>query len=310
MMGLLYTFNEAVSESENVSFDFAEDMLTEAGTAEGVKVGSTLPKENGTVGELFSLTAEFDGDGTPYAAGLYRRATQTSEFVDWVNISQTATVTKGSIDTAIGAASAADGSYYGKNGIFSVPPNDNTTYQLTEDLTEGSETIGNLQLKETGNNTALSNIPLGANQITATEGDNGSALVQLARNNEVLTVPNHSMRVNMAHEFHGAVTASENPEYMEWASPSGAGGALELNTQGLISRFEDTYRKNEIETWVENDIPVNSKQAIQYYEVQGRPNRDETAAAGALSSEDIEFSQFEVDSRFTEKNRICFRLSI
>ena len=293
--GLLYTFNEAVSESENVSFDFAEDMLTEAGTAEGVKVGSALPKENGTTGELFSLTAEFDGDGTPYPAGLYRRATETSEFADWVNISQTATVTKGSVDTAIGAASAADGSYYGKNGIFSVPPNDNTTYQLTEDLTEGSDDLGNLQLKATGDNTALSNIPLGANQITATEGDNGSALVQLARNNEVLTVPNHSMRVNMAHEFHGAVTASENPEYMEWASPSGAGGALELNTQGLISRFEDTYRKNEIETWVENDIPVNSKQAIQYYEVQGRPNRDETAAAGALSSEDIEFSQFEVD---------------
>ena len=293
--GLLYTFNEAVSESENVSFDFAEDMLTEAGTAEGVKVGSTLPKENGTVGELFSLTAEFDGDGTSYPAGLYRRATQTSEFVDWVNISQTATVTKGSVDTAIGAASAADGSYYGKNGIFSVPPNDNTTYQLTEDLTDGSNTIGNLQLKETGNNTALSNIPLGANQITATQGDNGSAIVQLARNNEVFTNPVHQVRVNMAHELHGAVTASENPEYMEWASPAEAGGSLELNTQGLISRFEDTYRKNEIETWVENDIPVNSKQAIQYYEVQGRPNRDETAAAGALSSEDIEFSQFEVD---------------
>ena len=166
--GMLYTFNEAVSESENVSFDFAEDMLTEAGTAEGVKVGSALPKENGTVGELFSLTAEFDGDGTPYPAGLYRRATQASEFTDWVNISQVASVTKTSVDVALGTGAALDTNFYRGDGEWAPTPNDNTTYQLTEDLTEGSTTLGNLQLKATGDNTALSNIPLGANQITAT----------------------------------------------------------------------------------------------------------------------------------------------
>ena len=282
----LYTFNVG---TDSAPATFPMEMVTEAGTVPGVSVGEELPTttiadDDAIPGELFSLTTNAGGR----LAGLYRRVADSGNQAAWENV-----VDKFHIDTALQTGSADVGTFYSQSGQFATPVD--TTYTFAEDKTEGSDTISNLQVFVDGSTTSTTDIQLGANQITATAGSNGSALVELARNNEVFTNPNHSMRVNMAHEFHGAVTASENPEYMEWASPSGAGGALELNTQGLISRFEDTYRKGEIESWVENDIPVDSKQAIQYYEVQGRPNRDETAVVGALSSEDIEFSQFEVD---------------
>ena len=282
----LYTFNVG---TDSAPATFPMEMVTEAGTAPGVSVGALLPTttiadDDAPLGELFSLTENAGGR----LAGLYRRIADSGNQAAWENV-----VDKFHVDTALQTGAAAVGTFYSQSGAFATPVD--TTYTFAEDKTAESATISDLQVFVDGASTATTSIPLGANQITAAAGNNGSALIQLARNNEVLTNPNHEVRVNMAHELHGAVTASDNPVYMEWASPAEAGGALELNTQGLISRFEDTYRKGEIESWVENDIPVDSKQAIQYYEVQGRPNRDETAVAGALSSEDVEFSQFEVD---------------
>ena len=290
--------------------------LSISGLEDGsVETSSSFTTDDGTVGELLFYT------GTD-APGLYRRAANTGNEDDWILIANidseigvvgTSATLPNTVGRPVGELfhkTGTDAGIYRRiantntasdNWVLIADLDTDTTYTLTEDanefLSDGTTANPNyqtLELRDDDSN-IISNIPLGANQITATAGENGSALVELARDNGFLTNPVHEMRVNMAHEFHGAVTASTNPEYMEWASPPSAGGALELNTQGLITRFDDTYRKREIENWVEHDIPVSSKQAIQYYEVQGRPNRDENAPAGALSSEIIEFSEFEVD---------------
>ena len=278
----LYTFNEQVDLAPAT---FPMEMVTDAGTIIGA--GPTLPTTNITndeavLGELFSLTAPDNGR----IAGVYRRIADDSGVAAWETIAD-----KALVDTALGTGSPSNavGSFYATTGNWVVPPD--TTYTFAEDKTEGSGTISNLQVFVDGSTTSTTDIQLGATQATFIPGvtDEQGIFLSLVRNGESIS--------GGTAEFVNTTTVHGDPDvqeslYLDWEVINGRAA---LNSAGLDARFEDTYRKNEIETWVENDIPVNSKQAIQYYEVQGRPNRDETAAPGALSSEDIEFSQFEVD---------------
>ena len=278
----LYTFNEGVDSAPST---FPMEMVTEAGTVPGVSVGALLPTttiadDDAPLGELFSLTENAGGR----LAGLYRRIADSGNAAQWENV-----VDKFNIDTALQTGSASVGTFYSQTGAFATPPD--TTYTFAEDKTEGSDTISNLQVFVDGATTSTTDIQLGATQATFIPGvtDEQGIFLSLVRNGESIS--------GGTAEFVNTTTVHGDPDvqeslYLDWEVINGRAA---LNSAGLDARFEDTYRKNEIETWVENDIPVNSKQAIQYYEVQGRPNRDETATAGALSSEDIEFSQFEVD---------------
>ena len=278
----LYTFNEGVDSAPST---FPMEMVTEAGTVPGVSVGALLPTttiadDDAPLGELFSLTENAGGR----LAGLYRRIADSGNQAAWENV-----VDKFHVDTALQTGSAAVGTFYSQSGAFATPPD--TTYTFAEDKTEGSDTISNLQVFVDGATTSTTDIQLGATQATFIPGvtDEQGIFLSLVRNGESIS--------GGTAEFVNTTTVHGDPDvqeslYLDWEVINGRAA---LNSAGLDARFEDTYRKNEIETWVENDIPVNSKQAIQYYEVQGRPNRDESAAPGALSSEDIEFSQFEVD---------------
>ena len=278
----LYTFNVGTDSAPST---FPMEMVTEAGTVPGVSVGEELPTttiadDDAPLGELFSLTENAGGR----LAGLYRRIADSGNQAAWENV-----VDKFHIDTALQTGSADVGTFYSQTGQFATPVD--TTYTFAEDKTAGSDTISNLQVFVDGSTTSTTDIQLGATQATFIPGvtDEQGIFLSLVRNGESIS--------GGTAEFVNTTTVHGDPDvqeslYLDWEVINGRAA---LNSAGLDARFEDTYRKGEIESWVENDIPVDSKQAIQYYEVQGRPNRDETAVVGALSSEDIEFSQFEVD---------------
>ena len=283
----LYTFNVGTDSAPST---FPMEMVTEAGTVPGISVGALLPTttiadDDAPLGELFSLTENAGGR----LAGLYRRVADADNAAAWENV-----VDKFHIDTALQTGSADVGTYYGQDGTFSPPPN--TTYVLGEDTDEfesdGTTKNANFNhIELTGSDSAVTRVPLGARQATFIPGSTDEQGIFLSLTRNGVGLPSGAAEFVNTVTRHGEMHVEESP-YIDWEV---AGGRGALNSTGLHDRFDDTYRKNEIETWVENDIPVNSKQAIQYYEVQGRPNRDEAAAPGALSSEDIEFSQFEVD---------------
>ena len=172
------------------------------------------------------------------------------------------------------------------NGTVKWANDENTTYTVTENTD-----TNNLEVKIDGSSTANNTIPLGARQATFIPGstDEQGIFLSLTRNGEGL--PSGSA------EFVNTVTRNdemhvEESPYIDWEV---AGGRGALNSTGLHDRFDDTYRKAEIESWVEHDIPVTSKPAIQYYEVLGTPNFDSSAPVGTTDAERVEFSEFKVD---------------
>ena len=239
-----------------------------ASTGEIKAATTTLPElTSGTIGELFYLST---GDSsTP--AGLYRRHANVGEVGDWTLIAQ--------LDT---------------DTTFSISENQDPMLDANGDVTNPH--FQHLEL--TGSDSSVSRVHLGATQITAIQGTTAAqgAFIVLARDNQAFTNATHIIgaSLEMVHiiDQHG-VPVEHDSEFLDWGVLEG--GMLGLNSTGLSARFDDTYRKAEVQNWVEHSIPVISKPAIQYYEVLGNPNFDAAAPVGTVDAEKVEFSEFAVD---------------
>ena len=281
----LYTFNEQVDTAPST---FPMDMVTDAGTIVGA--GESLPttditNDEAVLGELFSLTANDNGR----LPGLYRRIADDSGVAAWANI-----VDQTSVNAALGVGSGTLTDFYNRNGEWMAAPN--TTYVLGEDTDEfesdGTTKNANFNhIELTGSDSAVTRVPLGARQATFIPGSTDEQGIFLSLTRNGVGLPSGSAEFVNTVTRHGEMHVEESP-YIDWEV---AGGRGALNSTGLHNRFDDTYRKNEIENWVEHEIPVEPKPAIQYYEVLGNPNFDSAAPVGTVDAERVEFSEFAVD---------------
>ena len=313
---MLYTFNQGI---DNTQSTLPMNMVTEAGTATGaIETGATLPETTGTIGELFYLS----GTTLP---GIYIRTANDGDTGDWAITANTGVVqtaagslpntTSGHVGDLFyvsGDNSATPPGIYRRTGFSGTPADDfvlianldtDTTYSISENQDPMLDANGDVtnphfqHLELTGSDTSVSRVHLGATQITSFPGDDDAqgAFIVLGRDNQAFTNATHivgaSMEIANAEISHGTTRVADS-EYLNWDS---LGGILVLNSQGLEDRFADTYRKAEVENWVEHNIPVISKPAIQYYEVLGNPNFDSLAPTGTVDAERVEFSEFTVD---------------
>ena len=313
------TANEGMIAKVNASGNWA---LASDDTDDGniLTTGTSLPLTDGTVGELFYLSATSTVDD-----GIYIRTANSQSQGDWSLIASTGEI-KAATTTLPELTSGTIGElFYLSTGDSSTPAglyrrsanngnvNDwtliaqldtDTTFSISEDQdpmldSDGRVTNPNFQhLELTGTDASVSRVHLGATQITAIQGTTAAqgAFIVLARDNQAFTNATHIVgaSLEMVHiiDEHG-VPVEHDSEFLDWGVLEG--GMLGLNSTGLSARFDDTYRKAEVQNWVEHNIPVISKPAIQYYEVLGNPNFDALAPVGTVDAERVEFSEFAVD---------------